>query len=57
MRSFVLCTLQKILKLRRKGLVRHAARMGETNVYEILVGKPEVNKPLGRPGSRWQDNT
>jgi hypothetical protein len=25
-------------------------------VYMALVWKPEVNNPLGRPGSRWEDN-
>jgi hypothetical protein len=25
-------------------------------VYRILVGKPERNKPLGRPRHRWEDN-
>jgi hypothetical protein len=24
--------------------------------YRILVGKPEGNKPLGRPRCRWVDN-
>jgi hypothetical protein len=26
------------------------------NAYRILVGKPERNRPLGRPGRRWVDN-
>jgi hypothetical protein len=26
------------------------------NEYNILVGKPEGNKPLGRPKCRWEDN-
>jgi hypothetical protein len=26
------------------------------NVYRILVGKPEVKRPLGRPKCRWEDN-
>ena len=26
------------------------------NVYRILVGKPEVKIPLGRPRRRWEDN-
>jgi hypothetical protein len=31
--------------------------MGETrNAYEILVGKPEGKRPLGRPRRRWVDN-
>ena len=25
-------------------------------VYRILVGKPEGNRPLGRPTCRWEDN-
>jgi hypothetical protein len=32
------------------------ARMGdERNVYRNLVGKPEGNRPLGRPRRRWED--
>jgi hypothetical protein len=35
----------------------HAARMGEkSNVYRLLVGKPEGKRPLGRPRRRWIDN-
>jgi hypothetical protein len=30
--------------------------MGETrNTYRILVGKPEGNRPIGRPNCRWVD--
>jgi hypothetical protein len=25
-------------------------------VYRILIGSPEVNRPLGRPRHRWEDN-
>ena len=25
-------------------------------VYRVLVGKPEVKRPLGRPRRRWEDN-
>jgi len=25
-------------------------------VYRLLVGKPEVKRPLGRPRRRWEDN-
>ena len=33
------------------------ARMGEgREMYRILVGKPEGNRPLGRPRRRWKDN-
>ena len=35
----------------------HVARMGDRRcVYRILVGKPEVKRPLGRPRRRWEDN-
>jgi hypothetical protein len=31
--------------------------MGEKrNAYRILVGKPEGNRPLGRPRRMWVDN-
>jgi hypothetical protein len=31
--------------------------MGEKrNVYRLLVGKPEIKRPLGRPRCRWIDN-
>jgi hypothetical protein len=31
--------------------------MGEgRGVYGVLVGRPEVKKPLGRPRYRWADN-
>jgi hypothetical protein len=26
------------------------------NAYRILVGKPGVKRPLGRPRRRWEDN-
>jgi len=32
----------------------HVARVGERRgVYRVLVGKPEVKRPLGRPRRRW----
>ena len=35
----------------------HAARVVERRVvYRVLVGKPERNRPLGRPRRRWEDN-
>jgi hypothetical protein len=31
--------------------------MGEVRgAYNILVGRPEGRKPLGRPRRRWEDN-
>jgi len=38
-------------------LAGHVSHMRELrNVYKILVGKPEENRSLGRPRSRWEDN-
>jgi hypothetical protein len=32
------------------------ARVGEERkVYKVLVGKPEVKRPLGRPRRRWEN--
>ena len=33
------------------------ARMGEGRVvHRVLMGKPEGERPLGRPRRRWEDN-
>ena len=35
----------------------HVARVGERRgAYRILVGKPEGQRPLGRPRRRWEDD-
>ena len=26
------------------------------DVHKVLVGKPEGNRPLGKPSLRWEDN-
>jgi hypothetical protein len=45
------------MKSRRMRWVRNVARMEEKrNVYMLSVGKPEGNRPLGRPRHRWIDN-
>jgi hypothetical protein len=59
MRSFItsLPSIIRILKSRRMRWAGHIARMGEKrDAYDILVGKPEGNRPLGRPRRRWVDN-
>jgi hypothetical protein len=33
-----------------------STRGEEGNAYRLLVGKPEGNRPLGRPRRRWVDN-
>jgi hypothetical protein len=46
-----------VIKSRRIRWAGHVARMGEERgVYRVLVGKPEVKRPLGRPRRRWVDN-
>jgi hypothetical protein len=47
----------RMMKSRRTRWAGHVARMGsKMNVYRILVGKPEVKRPLRRPRRRWVDN-
>jgi hypothetical protein len=44
------------VKSRRMRWAGHVARMGEERkVYKVLVGNPEVRRPLGRPRRRWED--
>jgi len=46
-----------VIKPRRMRWAGHVAHMGEgRGVYRVLVGKPEVRRPLGRPRRRWEDN-
>jgi hypothetical protein len=47
----------RVMKARRMRWACHVARMGECRgVCRVLVGKPEGNRPLGRPGRRWEYN-
>jgi hypothetical protein len=47
----------RVIKSRRMRWAGHVARMGEgTDVYRVLVGRPEGKTPLGRPRRRWEDN-
>jgi len=59
-KSFVIFTSHKcyrVMKSRRVRVVGHLACMGQRrNVYMALMGKPEAEKPLGRPGHRWDNN-
>jgi hypothetical protein len=44
------------VKSRRMRWTGHVARMREERkLYKVLVGKPEGNRPLGRPTHRWED--
>jgi hypothetical protein len=54
---YSLSSIIGIIKLRRMRWAGHVARMGEKrNVYRLLVGKPEGERPLGRPRRTWMDN-
>jgi hypothetical protein len=47
----------RVIKARRVGLAEHVARMEVVRgAYNILVGRPEGMRPLGRPRRRWEDN-
>jgi hypothetical protein len=47
----------RVIKSRRMRWAGHVARMGEgRSVYRVLVGRPEGERPLGRPTRRWEDN-
>ena len=49
--------IMRVIKSRRIRWSGHVARMGKgRGVYRVLVGKPEGNRPLGRPRRRWEDN-
>jgi hypothetical protein len=48
----------RVIKSRRMRWVGHVARMGErSGAYRVLAGKPEGNRPLGRPMRKWEANT
>jgi hypothetical protein len=55
MRSFISITsIIRQIKSRRLRWAGHVARLGEERkVYNVLVGKPERKRLLGRPRSRW----
>ncbi|KAJ4430087.1 hypothetical protein ANN_22296 [Periplaneta americana] len=45
------------IKSRRLRWAGYVARMGESrSAYRVLVGRPEGNRPLGRPRRMWEDN-
>jgi hypothetical protein len=46
-----------MINSRRMRWVGHVVRMGdETGVYRILVGRPQKERPFGRPRRRWENN-
>jgi hypothetical protein len=50
-------SIVRVIKARRMRWAGHVARMGEVRgAYNILVGRPEGRRPLGRPKRRWEDS-
>jgi hypothetical protein len=50
-------SIVRVMKSRRMRWAGHVARMGEVRgAYNILVGRPEGRKPLGRLRRKWEDN-
>jgi hypothetical protein len=47
-------SIVRVNKSRRMRLVRHVACMGRC--IQVLVGKPEGKRPLGRPRNRREEN-
>jgi hypothetical protein len=49
-------SIVRVIKARRMRWAGHVARMGEVRgAHNILVGRPEGRRPLGRPRRRWDD--
>jgi hypothetical protein len=47
----------RVIKSRRMRWAGHVTRLGKgRGVYRILVGRPEVKRPVGRHRRRWEDN-
>jgi hypothetical protein len=50
-------SIVRVIKARRMRWAGHVASMGEVRgAYNILVGRPEGRRPLGRPRRRWEDS-
>jgi hypothetical protein len=50
-------SIVRVNKARRMRWAGHVARVREVRgAYNILVGRPEGRRPLGRPRCRWEDN-
>jgi hypothetical protein len=50
-------SIVRVIKARRMRWAGHVALMGEVRgSYNILIGRPEGRRPLGRPRRRWEDN-
>jgi len=55
---YCLPNIFRVIKWRRMSWARHIACVGESkDVYRVLVGKLEGERPLGRPRRGWEGNT
>jgi hypothetical protein len=43
----------RVIKSKRMRWAGHVAHMVNRNAHKISVKKPNRNRPVGRPGSRW----
>jgi hypothetical protein len=49
-------SIVRVIKARRMKWAGHVARMGEVRgAYNILVGRPEGRRPIGRPRYLWEE--
>jgi len=47
----------RVIKSRRMRWAGHVACIGERRgIFQVLVGKPEGKRPLGRHRHRWENN-
>jgi PAS domain-containing protein len=54
---YSLPSIIRMIKSRRMRWAGHVSRMRvKRNAYRLLMGKPEGNRPLGRPRCRWVNN-
>jgi hypothetical protein len=59
MRNFVTCMLHQMLlgdQIKEDEMDGACSMYGRGEKYNILVGKPEGKRPLGRSRHRWEDN-
>jgi hypothetical protein len=52
----LLCHISELVSAIKYVRIDRGARGGGEGAYNILVGRPEGRRPLGRPKRRWEDN-
>jgi hypothetical protein len=51
-RGFIICTLRREIRANKIGLGMKLSWQRVENVHRILVGRPETERPLGKPRRR-----